>query len=208
MDNRGGPQAAADGQEIWVKEGSYRLATEIFIAKPVALYGGFAGNERNREKRDWRKRPTLLDAPDIGRCLSLAADGVRISGFVFSFGTNSNGGAVMALPLSRFMIEDCLFEANSASLGGGLYSKNAAGTVNGCEFSGNTAKTKGGRGLRGILRFDHHQLRVLSEHGRRQRRQHSRGRCGLRRRRRRHHRQLHFLQQQHPLSGQRRRRRL
>lgn len=136
--------AAADGQEIWVKEGSYRLATEIFIAKPVALYGGFAGNERNREKRDWRKRPTLLDAPDIGRCLSLAADGVRISGFVFSFGTNSNGGAVMALPLSRFMIEDCLFEANSASLGGGLYSKNAAGTVNGCEFSGNTAKTKGG----------------------------------------------------------------
>jgi predicted outer membrane repeat protein len=50
----------------------------------------------------------------------------------------------MALPLSRFMIEDCLFEANSASLGGGLYSKNAAGTVNGCEFSGNTAKTKGG----------------------------------------------------------------
>jgi len=140
--------AGCVGRRRWAGDlgegGDYCLAAEIFIGKPVALYGGFAGNERAREKRDWRKRPTLLDAPDLGRCLSLAADGVRISGFVFSFGNNSNGGAVMALPLSRFMIEDCLFEANSASLGGGLYSKNAAGTVNGCEFSGNTAKTKGG----------------------------------------------------------------
>ena len=136
--------AAAEGQEIWVKEGTYNLASEISIPKPIALYGGFAGNERNREKRDWKKRPTLLDAPAIGRCLSLAADGVRISGFVFSFGNIANGGAVMALPLSRFVIEDCLFEGNSASLGGGLYSKNATGTINGCKFAGNMAKTRGG----------------------------------------------------------------
>jgi predicted outer membrane repeat protein len=136
--------AALDGQEIWVKEGAYSLASEISITKPVALYGGFAGNERSREKRDWKKRPTLLDAPDIGRCLSLGADGIRISGFVFSFGNTPNGGAVMALPLSRFIIEDCLFEGNSANLGGGLYSKNAAGTVNKCEFTGNMARAKGG----------------------------------------------------------------
>jgi predicted outer membrane repeat protein len=136
--------AALDGQEIWVKEGSYSLASEISITKPVALYGGFAGNERSRQKRDWKKRPTLLDAPDIGRCLSLGADGIRISGFVFSFGNTPNGGAVMALPLSRFIIEDCLFEGNSANLGGGLYSKNAAGTVNKCEFTGNMARAKGG----------------------------------------------------------------
>jgi predicted outer membrane repeat protein len=127
-----------------VKEGAYSLASEISITKPVALYGGFAGTERSREKRDWKKRPTLLDAPDIGRCLSLGADGIRISGFVFSFGNTPNGGAVMALPLSRFIIEDCLFEGNSANLGGGLYSKNAAGTVNKCEFTGNMAKAKGG----------------------------------------------------------------
>lgn len=136
--------AAADGQEIWVKEGTYRLASEISITKPVALYGGFAGNERNREKRDWKKQPTLLDAPGTGRCLSFGADGVRISGFVFSFGNTPYGGAVMALPLSRFIIEDCLFEGNSANFGGGLYSKNAAGTVNRCVFAGNMAKNSGG----------------------------------------------------------------
>ena len=85
--------AALDGQEIWVKEGAYSLASEISITKPVALYGGFAGNERSREKRDWKKRPTLLDAPDIGRCLSLGADGIRISGFVFSFGRHTHMGA-------------------------------------------------------------------------------------------------------------------
>jgi predicted outer membrane repeat protein len=136
--------AAADSQEIWVKEGTYSLSSEISITKAVALYGGFAGNERTREKRDWKKRPTLLDAPETGRCLSLGADGIRISGFVFSFGNTPFGGAVMALPLSRFIIEDCLFEGNSANLGGGLYSKNAAGAINSCAFAGNTAIKSGG----------------------------------------------------------------
>ena len=186
--------AAVDGQEIWVKEGAYSLASEISITKPVALYGGFAGNERSREKRDWKKRPTLLDAPDIGRCLSLGADGIRISGFVFSFGDTPTGGAVMALPLSRFIIEDCLFEGNSANLGGGLYSKNAAGTVNKCEFTGNMAKIERGGCLRGILRFEHHQLYFLREHCRCQRQQCHRRRCGIHLGRRCHHRQLHLLQ--------------
>jgi predicted outer membrane repeat protein len=136
--------AAADSQEIWVKEGTYSLSSEISITKAVALYGGFAGNERNREKRDWKKRPTLLDAPGAGRCLSLSADGIRISGFVFSFGNTTFGGAVMAQPLSRFIIEDCLFEGNSANFGGGLYSKNAAGAINSCAFAGNTARVRGG----------------------------------------------------------------
>ncbi|MBI5580575.1 MAG: right-handed parallel beta-helix repeat-containing protein [Deltaproteobacteria bacterium] len=136
--------AVTDGQEIWVKEGTYSLTAELVIDKPIALYGGFAGNERSRDQRDWRNRPTLLDAPDSGRCLSLAADGITVSGFVFSFGNTSNGGALMAQPSSRFTLEDCRFEANVASYGGAVYSKNAAGILRNCAFSGNMAKMSGG----------------------------------------------------------------
>ena len=135
---------AAAGQEIWVKEGTYALASEIVINKAVTLYGGFAGNERNREKRDWKKRPTLLDAPDAGRCLSMLANGAVVNGFVFGFGNAINGGAVMAQASSRFTIENCLFEGNSASYGGALYSKNASGTISNCTFSGNMATMSGG----------------------------------------------------------------
>jgi predicted outer membrane repeat protein len=136
--------AASDGQEIWVKEGTYALTSEIVISKPVALYGGFAGDERRREKRDWRKRPTLLEAPAAGRCLTLVADGITVSGFTFSFGNTPYGGAVMAQASSRFMIEDCRFEDNEASYGGGFYSKNAAGSLRNCVFSGNLARMSGG----------------------------------------------------------------
>jgi hypothetical protein len=184
--------------EIWVKEGIYSLASEIAITKPVARYGGFAGNERSREKRDWKKRPTLLDAPDIGRCLSLGADGIRISGFVFSFGNTPNGGAVMALPLSRFIIEDCLFEGNSANLGGGLCSRIRRHRQQ-MRIYREHGQSEGGGCLRGIFRFEHHQLYFLREHCGYQRQQCHRRRCGIHLGRRRHHRQLHLLQQQHPL---------
>ena len=135
---------AAAGQEIWVKEGTYALASEIVINKAVTLYGGFAGNERNREKRDWKKRPTLLDAPDAGRCLSMLANGAVVNGFVFGFGNAINGGAVITQASSRFTIENCLFEGNSAFYGGALYSKNASGTISNCTFSGNMATMSGG----------------------------------------------------------------
>jgi predicted outer membrane repeat protein len=136
--------SAADGQEIWVKEGAYALASEIVVNKVVTLYGGFAGNERNREKRDWKKRPTLLDAPDNRRCVSLIASGAGLNGFVFSFGNTTYGGAVMAQASSRFTIENCRFEGNSANYGGGLYCKNASGTIRNCMFSGNMARMSGG----------------------------------------------------------------
>jgi predicted outer membrane repeat protein len=136
--------SAADGQEIWVKEGAYPLASEIVVNKAVTLYGGFTGSERDREKRDWKKRPTLLDAPDNGRCVSLIANGAGVNGFVFSFGNTAYGGAVMAQASSRFTIENCRFEGNSANYGGGFYCKNASGTIRNCTFSGNLARMSGG----------------------------------------------------------------
>jgi hypothetical protein len=63
--------AAESGDEIWVAEGTYRPdqgagitpgdRQAVFVMKnDVALYGGFAGDEQQREERDWIVHPTIL----------------------------------------------------------------------------------------------------------------------------------------------------
>jgi predicted outer membrane repeat protein len=136
--------ASTDGQEIWVKEGTYSLSSELIINRPMALYGGFFGNERKRDLRDWRQRVTLLDAPPKKPCLSFTAKGILVSGFTFSSGYSVYGGAVSALAGSGFVIENCRFELNEANYGGAFSSVNASGTILNCIFSANMAKSKGG----------------------------------------------------------------
>lgn len=67
--------SASYGDEIWVAEGIYKpelildlnsdggsdLREAVFnIPNGVALYGGFAGNEMNREERNWSENITIL----------------------------------------------------------------------------------------------------------------------------------------------------
>ena len=144
--------AASAGQEIWVRGGTYALASGVVVDRSIALYGGFAGNERKTEKRDWGSNPTVLDGAALhdsagyGRTiLTIRSPGVVISGFdLVGGGQVAYGGAVNAAAGSSFVIENCLFEGNKASAGGGLYAKNASGAVVGCFFKDNIAVSKGG----------------------------------------------------------------
>jgi len=136
--------AASAGNEIWVKEGTYSLSSELVINRPMALYGGFSGNERKRDLRDWRQHVTLLDAPPQKPCLTFTAKGILVSGFTFSSGYSVYGGAVSALAGSGFVIENCRFEKNVANFGGAFSSVNASGTISNCIFSANMARSKGG----------------------------------------------------------------
>ena len=72
--------AAARGDEIWVAEGVYKPVVpadsanvtnpergELFQLKNgVSLYGGFAGNEANRDERDVLIYPTILSGDLLG----------------------------------------------------------------------------------------------------------------------------------------------
>jgi predicted outer membrane repeat protein len=136
--------AAAEGQEIWVRAGTYSLTSEIVVDKAITLLGGFAGNERKKEKRDPKTQPVVLSVASIGHAISLNAKNIQINGFVFRNANSANGGAVFAWPASSFIIGDSLFEGNRANFGGGLYAKNVNGAVIGCLFKDNSAVNKGG----------------------------------------------------------------
>ncbi len=45
--------SAVEGDEIWVKQGTYNIAKTILVFKVVFLYGGFDGTETQVEPRDW-----------------------------------------------------------------------------------------------------------------------------------------------------------
>lgn len=97
--------AAAEGDEIWVKAGTYaeHIQNRIADESPVnvALYGGFAGNESTRAERDWKTNATVLDGEGSGVVVTIAGglqggagSGTRVDGFRIIRG--GEGGIVIS----------------------------------------------------------------------------------------------------------------
>lgn len=59
---------AGDGDEIWVAQGTYKEF--VVITNAVALYGGFAGTETNRDQRDFTWNTTKIFGDGGGTNLS------------------------------------------------------------------------------------------------------------------------------------------
>jgi len=68
-----GVNAASGGDEIWVKEGTYLVSSEIVMGKAVGIYGGFDGTEIWRNQRDWKTHVTTVDGQNSRRCFRIAA---------------------------------------------------------------------------------------------------------------------------------------
>ena len=138
---------ATFGDELWVAKGNYPIATTIVMPNGVRIYGGFRGNEVHRERRDWFRNETILDANGGAATLFTMSDAdslTRLDGLVLQGATSSavivergtptffncrffenggtNGGGISATGVGRMRIEYCVFAANSATgKGGGLY---------------------------------------------------------------------------------------
>ncbi len=159
-----GLAAAQYGDEIWVAEGTYYPTagtdrnTSFELVAGVALYGGFAGNESERDERSSSTRETVLSG-DIG-VLGNASDncyhvlvgvaGAALDGFTVSGGnangflTDEKGGGMICYDEATPALTNCLFEFNNAFEGGAIYAFNhSSATITDCTFENNVAKRGG-----------------------------------------------------------------
>ncbi len=148
--------AAASGDEIWVKAGTYlptldpnggtsqRDKTFYITTKDVKLYGGFAGTETALSQRNPVTNVTTLsgnldavgnnDAYHVLVTLNRTSACV-VDGFTISGGRTASSGYLTVNSPAAIVYSDC---------GGGMYNRGSSPTVSGCIFSSNTAFDGGG----------------------------------------------------------------
>jgi hypothetical protein len=145
--------------EIWVAAATYRPDREtgdrlksFRLINGVSLYGGFLGNESQREERDVQGHPTilcgdLLDNDDPETPVSgLAGDKTRHdNSFHVIYGYNVNHAVIDGFTIQNgfaddFNSEDPTFE----DIGGGILSVSSHFTVMGCRLMNNYSAYAGG----------------------------------------------------------------
>ncbi len=173
---------ATAGDELWVAEGTYLPTTcdqctpadrtiSFKVPNGVKLYGGFLGNEKRLNQRNWRKRPARLSG-NIGRnthfdnsysvvYFSNNANAIILDGFIIADGNadsyisngapQSAGGAIYfdrCIGKTNVPIEvkNCLFLNNKAIDGGAIYVNESFDNpiFHDCTFTNNSAVNRGG----------------------------------------------------------------
>lgn len=155
--------SADEGYEIWVAKGTYkpdRIVNEIppvsnsgnevnerffhfSLKDKVAVIGGFAGNETEKDLRDWVKNKTVLsgdldnsgdlssgDAYNVMLNINIFEDAV-LNGFIITGGNAdyslspgvdlhlNQGGGINNRSTANPTIRNCVFKGNSALIAGG-----------------------------------------------------------------------------------------
>jgi hypothetical protein len=144
---------AQSGDEIWVKAGVYIPSNEndrtgsFQVKEGVALYGGFSGNENNRDQRNYKEYKSILSGDLYGNdnevvnaseptrsdnslhvvavenISSALLDGFTITGGNANLDSDNNqkGGGIY-IEKSGLHLQNMILSDNSALNGGGLYS--------------------------------------------------------------------------------------
>ncbi len=139
--------ASTAGSEIWVAQGTYTLFKEL--KTDVSLYGGFQGNEINKQNRTFT---TILDGNNANPILrgelvaNVTIDGFTIqNGRATGFGDSYLGGGIFIINSSDIFIKNCIFTSNEAGMGGAVYLGNTANVqLIDNNFTGNIAAANGG----------------------------------------------------------------
>jgi Synergist-CTERM protein sorting domain-containing protein len=177
--------SAFSGTEFWLAKGSYRPAipadsaditeTEraaVFtLAHRVKIYGGFAGTETERSRRDWTVNVTVLTGDlgndDLSKVNGATTDYSKIVGTnsatvvradstvdetavldgvtVCGGSAEDSGGGLYNQGVPT--VEHCIFSGNLALNGGGMYNGNNQPVLTNCTFSGNGSNFGRGGGM-------------------------------------------------------------
>ncbi len=151
-------QAAISGkdtnEEFWVAEGTYAPSSTLTPKSGSQFYGGFAGNETDRNQRNVTDHPTIISGSSTRRIFLIEQTGIRIDGFTMINGkavTSGNdwtglGGAIL-IDRVPSEIANCTFTNNSATIMGGAICVNQESqttTIDNCIFQSNSSVTFGG----------------------------------------------------------------
>lgn len=138
---------SVNGDEVWVRQGTYTLASTVSIAKEVKVYGGFAGTETSREQRQWWARSTVLDGQNARTCVVVNSKKAALDGFRIAKGSPF-GISLGTCP--GWVLEDATIIANCAiydTIGTGVNCNNFVGIIRNCLIYNNTAYEGGGISL-------------------------------------------------------------
>jgi hypothetical protein len=141
--------AAGEGDEIWITKGTYLLSSQINVNKAVGIYGGFKGDETQREKRDWVNNSTIIDGKgSVFHCFFISKDatidGLTITGGNANGSWPDNSGGGIFIEKSSPSISNCNVSKNTAGWGGAIQSYQSSSTITNCTLSENTALNSGG----------------------------------------------------------------
>jgi hypothetical protein len=138
--------AVTGSGEIWVAEGIYTPTSDtdrtasFALKNCVALYGGFAGGETERDQRDWVAHPAILSG-ELG--------GGNFSYHVVTSRDTDATAILDGFTVTRSGGEDCedfIGPCPEESLGAGLYNANGSPTLANLVIANNGLSSEGGRG--------------------------------------------------------------
>ncbi len=147
------------GGEILAADGSSMAECVVAMAEHVHLYGGFAGQETQREQRCVADNTTTIDGgTDRSKWLSCVkgADNATLDGFFVTHGHGDMGndfesfsGGGMHNDGVSPCVANCIFEKNISMIAGAgiLNTNDASPTVLKCSFRQNDALMGGGAGM-------------------------------------------------------------
>ena len=137
--------ASLRGGEVWVRTGTYTGHVELRAF--VHLYGGFEGDETEREQRDWTSYIVTLDGAWNGSVVTMRAghQWVTVDGFTIRHGyTSVYGGGLQSSHCSPRIRNNIVEYNTSSSFGGGVHSYNGAPLIERNTISHNEAGYEGG----------------------------------------------------------------
>ncbi len=163
---------AGPGKEIWVMKGTYKPTTgtdrniTFQLKNGVAIYGGFAGTETLRDKRNWKLNITALSG-DIGVTGnatdnsyhvvtgSLTDSTAVLDGFTIKAGNADGAGCAgpgcgggMLNAMGSPTLSNLIFNGNSAAeYGGAIYNDHSNSTLTNVTFTNNIVTDGHGGGM-------------------------------------------------------------
>ena len=142
--------AVESGDTVYIKEGTYKLSTEIKLDKVLHLYGGFDGTETTSSDRN-SDTGTTLDAQNSNyRVLNISTnstiDGFTITGGKINGNGDSGGGIYIDDGSPR--ITNCTIRGNTINNGngGGIGMNKGTPTITNCTITSNSTTGNNARG--------------------------------------------------------------